>query len=56
VSKTDWEIIVDLRESVDRVWATARRLGLLRLDVPVRRRLLEIKPSKKRRSVQRVRA
>lgn len=42
----DAEVTRDLRESVTRVWATARRLGLLRLDVPLRRRLIDVAPPK----------
>ncbi len=42
VSKNESAVIRDLRESVSRVWETARRLGLMRLDRPVRILLLEI--------------
>lgn len=47
VSTTDLEVRKDLRESIDRVWAEARRLGILStIDTPVRRRLREAKPAK----------
>lgn len=40
--KSDSEVVRDLRESVERVWSTARRLGLMRLDRPVRRLLRDL--------------
>lgn len=44
VSNTDLEVRKDLRESIDRVWAEAKRLGILWVDTPLRRQLHGLKP------------
>lgn len=45
VSTTDLEVAADLRESIDRVWAQARRLGIFSIDEPLRRQLRELRPA-----------